>query len=87
MCITAPTMKELSAMCYGWEDLPVGFKYETSSRTISEADVVAFAALTADYNRGHVDAEYAARTHFGQRIAHGMLVASYMAGLNTRESF
>lgn len=69
---------------YYWEDLSVGFTYETSSRTITEADVVAFAALTADYNRPHVDAEYAKGTIFGQRIAHGMLVASIMSGLNTR---
>lgn len=84
MSITAPTQEELSAMYYGWEDLPQGFRYETSSRTITEADVVAFAALTADFNRAHVDAEYAARMPFGKRVAHGMLVASFMSGLNTR---
>jgi len=67
-----------------WEDMVIGFQYETSTRTITEADVVAFAAYTADCNRLHVDAEYAGKTPFGQRIAHGMLVASIMAGLNTR---
>lgn len=67
-----------------WEDLPVGTRYVTSSRTITEADVAAFAALTGDFNRVHVDAEYAKGTIFGQRIAHGMLVASFMAGLTSR---
>lgn len=67
-----------------WEDLPVGTRYATSSRTITEADVAAFAALTGDFNRVHVDAEYAKGTIFGQRIAHGMLVASFMAGLTSR---
>jgi acyl dehydratase len=84
MSVTAPTTEELSAMRYWWEDLSVGFKYQTSTRTITEADVVAFASLTADFNRAHVDAEYAARLPYGKRIAHGMLVASFMAGLNTR---
>jgi acyl dehydratase len=84
MSVTAPSATELSAMRYWWEDLPVGFNYQTSTRTITEADVVAFASLTADFNRAHVDAEYAAGMPYGKRIAHGMLVASYMAGLNTR---
>lgn len=74
----------IAAGHYFWEDLPVGFKYQTSSRTITEADIVSFAALTGDMNRAHVDDEAARRGPFGQRIAHGMLVVSYMAGLNTR---
>ncbi|WP_084652360.1 MaoC family dehydratase [Ottowia thiooxydans] len=69
---------------YFWEDLPVGFKYRTSSRTITEADIVSFAALTGDMNRAHVDDEAARSGPFGQRIAHGLLVVSYMAGLNSR---
>lgn len=67
-----------------WEDLPVGTRYTTSSRTITEADVAAFASLTGDFNRLHVDAEYAKQSVHGQRIAHGMLVASFMAGLTSR---
>lgn len=69
---------------YFWEDLPVGFKYQTSSRTITEADIVSFAALTGDMNRAHVDVESSRSGPFGRRIAHGLLVVSYMAGLNTR---
>ncbi|SCU75942.1 Acyl dehydratase [Cupriavidus necator] len=67
-----------------WEDLTPGMTYSTSSRTITEADVAAFAALTGDFNKVHVDAEFAKGTIFGQRIAHGMLVASFMAGLTSR---
>ena len=67
-----------------WDDLPVGFRYQTAARTITEADVVGFACLTADFNRAHTDAEFAAGTPYGRRIAHGMLVASFIAGLNTR---
>ncbi|WP_322047752.1 MaoC/PaaZ C-terminal domain-containing protein [Paraburkholderia sp. J67] len=74
----------LGALRYYWEDMAPGLQFETSSRTVTEADVVSFAALSADYNRVHVDAEYAAGTRWGKRIAHGMLVASIMSGLNTR---
>jgi acyl dehydratase len=67
-----------------WDDLALGCSYSTPSRTIAEADVVAFAALTGDFNRVHVDAEYAKASPFGQRIAHGLLVAAISVGLNTR---
>lgn len=75
---------EISQVSIHWEDLPVGTRYSTSSRTITEGDVAAFAALTGDFNRLHVDAEYAKASLHGQRIAHGMLVASFMAGLTSR---
>lgn len=67
-----------------WDDLPAGTRFESSSRTITESDVVGFACLTADFNRMHVDAEFAAKSMFGQRIAHGMLIASISIGLLTR---
>jgi acyl dehydratase len=50
-------------------------------RTITEADVVAFSALTGDWHPQHSDAEWAAQSAFGERIAHGMLVASFAVGL------
>ncbi|WP_395709606.1 MaoC family dehydratase [Reyranella sp.] len=81
---TTSVIDEVGQASIYWEDLPVGTRYTTSSRTITEADVAAFAALTGDFNRVHVDAEYAKTTIFGQRIAHGMLVASFMAGLTSR---
>jgi acyl dehydratase len=77
-------LASVAAQRYHWEDLPVGFRYATSSRTVTEADIVAFAALTADFNRAHVDDEAARQGPFGRRIAHGLLVVAYMAGLNTR---
>lgn len=77
-------LENIAAGRYYWEDLQIGFKYRTSSRTITESDIVSFAALTGDMNRAHVDDEAARRGPFGKRIAHGLLVVSYMAGLNTR---
>jgi len=50
-------------------------------RTISEADVMAFAELTGDFNPVHVDADAAAASPFGGRIVHGMLTASLLSTL------
>lgn len=79
-----PTLAAVASLRYDWDDLEPGLRFETPSRTVTEADVVSFAALSADYNRVHVDAAYAATTPWGARIAHGMLVASILSGLNTR---
>lgn len=64
-----------------FEDFAVGQKIITAGRTVTEADVVAFAGLSGDYNQIHTDAAYAAQTPFGQRIAHGLLGLSIVSGL------
>ncbi|MBC5762896.1 MaoC/PaaZ C-terminal domain-containing protein [Ramlibacter albus] len=69
---------------YYFEDLKIGAAFESPTRTVTEADIVNFACLSADFNRLHVDAEYAATTPYGQRIAHGLLVLAIMSGLVTR---
>ena len=61
-------------------DLGAGTRLEPR-RTITEADLVSFAAITGDWHPQHVDAEWAAQSRFGERIAHGMLVLSYSVGL------
>lgn len=67
-----------------YEDLNVGDTFTTSARTVTEADVVNFAGLSADYNSLHIDAEFAATTPHGGRIAHGLLVLAITSGLCTR---
>ncbi len=67
-----------------FEDLPLEKKFVTSGRTITEADVVAFAGLSGDFNSLHVDETFAAATGFGGRIAHGLLVLSVASGLTSR---
>jgi acyl dehydratase len=67
-----------------FEDLAVGMSFTSASRTVTEADVVAFAGLSGDYNLLHVDRHYAAGTVHGERIAHGLLVLSILSGLSTR---
>lgn len=67
-----------------FEEFEVGFQATTPARTITETDVVNFAALTGDWNQLHTDAEFARTTVFGQRIAHGLLALSIASGLITR---
>ncbi len=55
---------------------------ETFSKTITEADILAFARLSGDAYPLHVDADYARGTRYGQRIAHGMLSASLLSTVN-----
>ncbi len=64
-----------------FEDYQEGATFETRGRTITEADIVAFAGLSYDTNPLHTDAEYAKGTPFGQRIAHGALGFSVATGL------
>jgi len=51
------------------------------TKTISEADVYAFAGITGDFNPLHVDAEFGRRSRFGERIAHGMLTAGLISAV------
>ena len=64
-----------------FERLVEGDRFVSCGRTVTEADVVAFAAQTGDLHPQHVDAAWAAASPFGERIAHGMLVVSYAVGL------
>jgi acyl dehydratase len=64
-----------------FESLEPGEAFTTRGRTVTEADVVGFAALTGDWHPQHADATWAAESAFGERIAHGMLVISIAAGL------
>jgi acyl dehydratase len=63
-----------------FEEITVGMKLRTRGRTITEADIVNFAALTGDYNPMHTDAEFMKTHPMGQRVAHGMLTLSYAIG-------
>ena len=65
--------------------LPVLGASASLDKTVTEADVVAFAAVSLDANPVHLDEAYAATTRFGGRIAHGMLAASLVSAvLGTR---
>ncbi len=64
-----------------FEDFQIGDIITTRRRTITEADIVMFAAFSGDWYPLHVDVEYAEKSIYGERIAHGMLVLSVTSGL------
>jgi 3-hydroxybutyryl-CoA dehydratase len=59
----------------------VSGEFTSRGRTVTEADVVAFSALTGDWHPQHSDAVWASQSAFGERIAHGMLIVSFAVGL------
>jgi len=63
-----------------YEDFKVGEVLETPGRTITEADLVNFAGVSGDFFSLHVDEEYAKKTMFGRRIAHGLLTLAVVSG-------
>lgn len=67
----------------GYDDLVVGDEWESPARTITAADVVAFAGLSGDFNAIHVDYEKAAKGPFRKPIAHGLLGLSIGSGLSS----
>jgi len=66
------------------EDFKVGEKSVSPGRTVTEADIVMFAALSGDWTELHTNAEYMKNSIFGQRIGHGMLTLSIASGLGLR---
>ncbi|MCW3473330.1 MaoC family dehydratase [Limobrevibacterium gyesilva] len=65
---------------YFFEDLQVGMS-ASAGKTITEADILMFAAVSMDTNPVHLSAEAAAGTQFKERIAHGMLSAGLISAV------
>ena len=65
---------------YFLEDLSVGMFHE-KTMVVNEEKINAFAELSGDFNPVHTDAEYAAKSMFGKRIAHGALSASLISAI------
>ena len=68
-------------LCF--DDLAVGDEWESPARTVTEADVVAFAGLSGDFNPIHVDHESARAGAFGRPVAHGLLGLAIASGLGS----
>lgn len=68
-------MKELA-----YADIQVGDSASVS-KTISESDIVTYAGITGDFNPVHIDAEYASKSMFKERVAHGMLVSGFISAV------
>ena len=74
-------MGEVRRTGYTYADLHVGMTFRSPGRTITDADLVAFAGLTGDYSELHTSDVYAKSSQFGRRVAHGMLGLAYAHGL------
>ena len=73
-------MTKFKTQGYYLEDLSVGM-FAEKTMVVSAEKINAFAELSGDFNPVHVDAEYAATTMFGKRIAHGALSASLISAI------
>lgn len=51
------------------------------SKTVTEYDIYTFAGVTGDFNPVHINSEFAGKTMFGERIAHGMLSAGFISAV------
>ncbi len=69
-----------------FEDLEVGARIKHPiGRTVTEMDNVLFCALTMNDQPLHIDAEFAARTQFGQRVVNGIFTLGLVVGLSVSE--
>ena len=67
-----------------YEEIKIGDS-ASFTKTVSESDIYMFAGVTGDLNPAHIDEEYAKKTMFKGRIAHGMLGAGFISAvLGTR---
>ncbi len=65
---------------YAFEDLEIGQRASVG-RTITDADILLFAAVSTDTNPVHLDAEAAKASVFKERVAHGMLSAGLISAV------
>jgi acyl dehydratase len=72
--------KDMKGLYY--EDFQTGEEFITKARTVTEADIVNFAALSWDTNPLHTDRDFVAKTIFGERIVHGLLELVIHSGLS-----
>ena len=74
-------MADIAFMGRYFEEMEVGDVLVTPARTMTEADIMAFAGLSGDYNQLHTNEEFAKKGPFGTRVTHGMMVLSIATGL------
>jgi acyl dehydratase len=67
-----------------WEDAKVGDACESSAYLVTGERIDMYAELTGDFTPVHVNEEYARKSHFGQRVAHGLFGQSIADGLKTQ---
>ncbi len=78
--VQAVVKAEENKMKY-FDDFEMGEKIVTKARSITESDIVLFAAFSGDWHQLHTNIEFAKTGPFGERIAHGFLVLAVSSGL------
>ena len=66
---------------YTFDEIDIGLTKEFQI-TITESMVNNFANISGDFSPIHIDEEYAKSTSFGKRVAHGMLLASFLSRID-----
>jgi acyl dehydratase len=66
---------------YFFEDFPIGARFQTYSRTVTEADHSLFCALVGYHVPLFIDEEFARKTRYGGRICPSSLVMSYSTAM------
>lgn len=69
-----------------WDDFEIGETTITDSITVTETHLVNWAGLTMDFYPLHMDEEFAKKTQFGKRIAHGPLIFAMAVGLMAKSN-
>lgn len=65
---------------YSFDDFEIGMRIRSHGLTITESHIIQFAGLTGDFNPIHVNAEFAGKSIFKERVAHGLLTLSAAIG-------
>lgn len=82
--MSEPDRTEQVGQPWWFEDFEPGMRFHTPSRTVTEADIGQFAALTWDTNPMHTDRVFASSSRFGGIIGHGLMGVSFAMGLASR---
>jgi acyl dehydratase len=82
----APKMSFTTPERY-WEDAQVGDECVSPPYEVTAERIDAYAELTGDFTPVHVDEAYARASHFGQRVAHGLMGQSVADGLKTQSEY
>lgn len=64
-----------------FEDFEAGQEFDSTGRTITEADLTMFSMLSGDWNPIHADADFAKTTRYGERVVHGALGIAIATGM------
>jgi acyl dehydratase len=70
-----------------WDDAHVGDSCTSPTYLVTGERIDAYAEITGDYTPVHVDEEYANASHFGCRVAHGLMGQSVADGLKTQSEY